>query len=82
MSGDGVPIEELRTLGLHNLAENWTLIIKQANEKRPSYHRFLVDAGAQVNPPFSAQICPPLREHLDFGEELVRGGRSRLQLSG
>ena len=42
MSGDGVPIEELRTLGLHNLAQNWTPIIKQANEKRPSYHRFLV----------------------------------------
>jgi DNA replication protein DnaC len=38
---DNVPIEELRTLGLHNLAQNWTLIVKQANESRPSYHRFL-----------------------------------------
>ena len=38
-----VPIEELRTLGLHNLAENWNLIVKRANEKQPSYHRFLAE---------------------------------------
>jgi DNA replication protein DnaC len=38
-----VPIEQLRTLGLHGLAENWNLIIKKANENKPSYHRFLVE---------------------------------------
>jgi len=43
MSNNKVPIEELRTLGLHNLAENWNLIVKKANEKRPSYHRFLAE---------------------------------------
>ena len=43
MSNNKVPIEELRTLGLHNLADNWNLIVKKANERRPSYHRFLAE---------------------------------------
>jgi DNA replication protein DnaC len=38
---DEVPTTELRTLGLQNLADNWQAIVKQANQRRPSYHRFL-----------------------------------------
>jgi len=38
---DNVPIKELRTLGLDDLAENWEAIIKEANRTRPSYQRFL-----------------------------------------
>lgn len=40
---DSVPIDELRTLGLQYLAKNWNAVVKQATEKRPSYHRFLVE---------------------------------------
>src|SRR4030042_997866 len=38
-----VPSHELRTLGLQYLSENWNAVVKQATEKRPSYHRFLLE---------------------------------------
>jgi DNA replication protein DnaC len=40
---ESVPLDQLRTLGLQYLAENWNTVIKQATEKRPSYHRFLLE---------------------------------------
>jgi len=40
---ESVPIDELRTLGLQYLSENWNAVVKQATEKRPSYHRFLLE---------------------------------------
>jgi len=40
---DSVPTKELRSLGLYELAENWELIVKQANRARPSYQRFLFE---------------------------------------
>ena len=33
--------KQLRYLGLHDLAQNWDAIMKQAAKSRPSYHRFL-----------------------------------------
>jgi len=38
---DSVPVEELRALGLRYLQHNWQAVVKQATERRPSYHRFL-----------------------------------------
>lgn len=38
-----VPIEELRTLGLRYLADNWVEVVTQAAETRPSYHKFLLE---------------------------------------